>query len=204
MRRLYATTPTEQIAKHLGVRSSQIWQQAGKLGLRKSVDLIREMARERTSRPGHGSIRTRFQKGLVPANKGLKRPGWAPGRMAETQFKKGQKPQTWKPIGSERYSKDGYLQIKVTDTGYPPRDWVAVHNLLWIEKHGLIPPGHAAVAFKDGDKAHIVDDNLELISRAELMRRNTIHNRYPKEMVNTIMLLGAVKRKLREQCQKTQ
>jgi hypothetical protein len=39
---------------------------------------------------------------------------------------------------------------------------------------------------------------LELISRAELMRRNAIHNRYPEEMVRAIMMLGAVKRKLRE------
>lgn len=120
--------------------------------------------------------------------------------MRDTQFKKGQHPHTWRPIGAERYSKEGYLQRKVSDTGYPPRDWVAVHNLLWIEKQGPIPAGHA-VAFKDGDKTHIAEENLELISRAELMRRNTIH-RYPEELRDTIMLLGAVKRKVRENAEK--
>jgi DNA-binding CsgD family transcriptional regulator len=197
LRRMYEHSRTEEIAKVLGVTPAQIWREARRLNLRKDVEVIREMARERSARPDHGGAAHRFKKGQIPPNKGLRRPGYAPGRMATTQFKKGNRPQTWMPIGSTRFSKDGYLQRKVADTGYPPRDWVAVHNLLWIEKHGPIPPGHA-VAFRDGNKGNIVDDNLELVSRAELMRRNSIHNRYPKEVVNTIMLLGAVKRRLRE------
>jgi hypothetical protein len=40
-----------------------------------------------------------------------------------------------------------------------------------------------------------------MISRAELMRRNTIHN-YPPELRDNIMLLGAIKRKLRETSEK--
>ncbi|EMM6737362.1 HNH endonuclease, partial [Pseudomonas aeruginosa] len=40
-----------------------------------------------------------------------------------TRFKKGQKPHTWLPVGSTRISADGYLQRKISDTGYPPRDW---------------------------------------------------------------------------------
>lgn len=121
--------------------------------------------------------------------------------MRETQFKKGHKPQNWKPIYSTRLSKEGYLQMKMTDTGYPPRDWVAVHILIWEDKHGPIPPGYV-LAFKDGDKTHIALQNLELIARADLMRRNSIHYRYPREVVNTIMLLGVVKRRLRENAKK--
>jgi len=197
VRKFYVDIPTREICEHLGRSLSSVYSQAAKMGLRKSIECIAEEARQRCLQPDHGGRPTRFQKGLVPHNKGLRRPGWAPGRMRETQFRKGQKPHTWKPLYATRFSKDGYLQMKMSDTGYPPHDWVGVHILIWEDKHGPVPPGYAVV-FKDGDKTRIRLRNLELISRAELMRRNSIHNRYPKEMVDTIMLLGAVKRKLRE------
>jgi hypothetical protein len=115
--------------------------------------------------------------------------------VAQTQFKAGRKPQTWKPIGSTRISKDGYLQRKVSDTGYPPRDWVGVHVLTWEKAHGPVPPGHI-VAFKDRKKDNTVLENLELLSRRELMLRNTIHN-YPPELAAVIRMNGALRRKIR-------
>jgi hypothetical protein len=114
--------------------------------------------------------------------------------MKETQFKKGNHPHTWRPVGSFRFSKEGYLQQKVTDTGYPPKDWRAVHNLIWEDAHGPIPPLHA-VCFRDGDKSNIELENLELISRAELMRRNTVHN-LPKELVEVIQIKAAIKHRI--------
>jgi hypothetical protein len=120
---------------------------------------------------------------------------WSAGRMPETQFKPGARPHTWKPIGSTRVTNDGYLQRKISDTGYPPRDWVGVHILLWEEAHGPIPKGHALI-FKDRNKGNLCLENFELITRAELMRRNTIHN-YPPELVDVIRLGGALKRRLR-------
>lgn len=127
---------------------------------------------------------------MVPWNKGMK--GLQTGGR-ETQFKPGSRPHTWKPIGSER-TVDGYLQRKVTDTGYPPRDWQPVHVLLWVEHRGPVPAGHA-VRFKDGDRTHIAIDNLELISRAQLMRRNTLHN-LPPELVETIRARSALVRRI--------
>jgi hypothetical protein len=115
--------------------------------------------------------------------------------MAQTQFKAGRKPQTWKPIGSTRISKEGYLQSKVSDTGYPPRDWVGVHILAWQGAHGPIPAGYI-VAFKNGKKDNTSVENLELLSRRELMLRNTIHN-YPPELADVIRVNGALRRKIR-------
>lgn len=115
--------------------------------------------------------------------------------MAETQFKPGARPHTWKPLGSTRLTKEGYLQRKISDTGYPPRDWVGVHILMWEEEHGPVPAGFA-VAFKDRNKTNICPENLELISRRELMRRNTIHN-YPPELADVIRLGAALRRRLR-------
>lgn len=128
-----------------------------------------------------------FEKGQKPWNAGMK--GWkAGGRASETQFKKGDKPHNWVPVGTERLL-DGYLQRKMTDTGYPPADWVEVHRLLWEEHQGPIPESHIVV-FKDGDRTHIALDNLELISRAENAIRNKLgFGAYPDELKPA---LGAV------------
>jgi HNH endonuclease len=138
----------------------------------------------------------RFRPGHVPANKGLRRPGWSSGRMRETQFKKGNKPHTWKPIGSTRLSKEGYLQRKISDTGYPPKDWVGVHIMMWEKVRGPVPKGFV-VCFKDRDKAHLELGNFELISRKELMQRNTIH-RLPAELAEVIRLSASLKRQIRK------
>ncbi|WKE65039.1 HNH endonuclease signature motif containing protein [Gallaecimonas kandeliae] len=132
-----------------------------------------------------------FEKGNSPHNAGVK--GWqAGGRSAETRFKKGDQPSNWAPIGSERLC-DGYLQRKMTDTGYPPADWVEVHRLLWEEHHGPIPDKHV-VTFKDGDKANITLDNLELISRAEHAMRNKMgFGSYPEELKPAVATLVKVK-----------
>jgi hypothetical protein len=39
----------------------------------------------------------------------------------------------------------------------------------WERLNGELPPGHA-LYFKDGNRLNTAVDNLELISRAELMR----------------------------------
>jgi hypothetical protein len=135
----------------------------------------------------------------MPANKGLRRPGWAPGRMKETQFKKGERRgvavRLYRPIGTERISKDGYLERKVNDDLPLQRWWRAVHLLVWEAAHGRVPKGHAIV-FRNGDKRDIRLDNLQCISRRELMARNTVHN-LPKPLAETIQLLGALNRQIR-------
>lgn len=187
LRSHYSNEPTATLAKTLKRSLTSVYQRAQILKLRKSAEWLR--------RGDNVGTAHRFLPGHVPANKGLRRPGWSRGRMAETQFKRGNKPQTWKPIGSTRYSKEGYLQRKVSDTGYPPRDWVGEHILMWTKVHGPVPRGFA-VCFRDGDKSHLSLDNFELISRRELMRRNSIH-RFPPELTDVIRLNGALKRRLR-------
>ena len=102
---------------------------------------------------------------------------------------------TWLPVGSTRVSADGYLQRKISDTGYP-RDWKSIHILLWEEHVGPIPTGHC-VCFKDNNKQNVVIDNLELITRAERMRRNSIH-RYPPELKSAIRVISKLKRTIQE------
>ena len=194
LRRLYPDTSTRALARQLGRSVSAVYGMAATFGLRKSDAYLASPDACRLRRGDNVGAGTRFQRGHTPANKGIRRPGWSAGRMAETQFRPGNRPHTWRPIGSTRVN-DGYLQRKVSDTGYTPRDWICEHVLLWQERRGPIPTGHT-VAFKDKDRTNIVIENLELLSRRELMARNTVH-RLPKELADVIQLSGALKRKLR-------
>jgi len=202
IRRLYPDTKTERLALYLGRSVRATYNHAKLLGVRKSAAyLASEQASLLRRRPEIGEKR-RFKPGHATWNKGIKHPqGWAPGRMAQTQFKKGCRPQTWKPLGTTRLSKDGYLQRKVGETGHASKDWVGEHILIWERAHGPVPKGHAIV-FKDGDKTHIAEDNLALISRADLLRRNTVHN-LPKELALVIQLAGALRRKVRALSEQT-
>lgn len=211
IRRLYPDTETKSIAEQLGRTVSQVYQCAAKMGLHKSPEYLLSPAACRLRRGDNVGAQFRYPKGHVPANKGLRRPGWAPGRMSETQFRRGalsgKAAENWMPIGTIRQDTDGYLRIKVREhlpgehSGFGnTKVWPLLHRHNWEKEKGPIPAGYAVV-FKTRDRSNCAVENLELISRGELMRRNTIHN-YPPELKSTIMYLGALKRKVRERAEK--
>jgi hypothetical protein len=189
----YPDEPTQVLAAELGLSVHQIYAKAKRLGLSKSSEFLRSSLCGRLD--GKLGAEFRFSKGSVPWNKGLKGLP-SSGRMTQTQFKTGNKPGNWLPIGSLRTTPDGYLQRKITDTGYPPVDWKGVHVLLWEEHFGPVPTTHC-VCFKDENKSNIAIGNLELITRAERMRRNTIH-RYPEELKSAMRAISKLKRTIRE------
>lgn len=106
----------------------------------------------------------RFRRGRTPANKGKKRL-WQGG--VETQFKPGHMPNTYKPVGAERISSDGYAMVKVAD----PNKWRAKHVVMWEQVNGPVPLGHVVI-FANGNRLDINLDNLILISRRELVVLN--------------------------------
>ena len=106
----------------------------------------------------------RFEKGHARWNKGTK--GLTKANV--TSFKKGQKPHNYKPLGSERITKDGYCEIKVSDTG---RRWRPKHVLIYEKHHGKVPKG-SAVIFLDGNKRNFDIDNLYLVTRSQLAMLN--------------------------------
>jgi hypothetical protein len=211
VRKLYPDTSTVKIAERLNSTVELIYRLAARMGLSKSAAYLAsaEACRWRREQTP-AQIAHRFKPGQTPANKGVKRPGWSVGRMRETQFKPGERSgfaeTNWKPVGTIVADPEGFLRIKVRDRvnglpmGWHKSIWPLVHWREWEKYHGPIPAGHKVV-FKDGDRANCAIENLELISNAEMMRRNTIH-KLPKELVDTIMLLGAVKRKVRENAEK--
>ena len=179
MRELYPETGNRELAKILRRSEVAIFGKAGELGLRKSKKYLTSI---------------RFKKGHVPHNKGKQFP--PTGRSKETQFKKGNVPHCWKPIGTERIAKDGYIERKVSDTR-TRKDWVPVQNIVWMQAHGEIPKGHIVV-FRNRNKTDFRLENLELISRQENMRRNSIHTKYPLEIQQVVQLRGALNRQIRK------
>jgi hypothetical protein len=200
LRKEYPNAPSENLAKLFSTTKSAVYQRAERLGLRKSAEYMASPAACRLRRGDEVGKASRFQKGIVPHNKGLRRPGYSigRGRMSETTFKKGERrgtaAQNWKPIGTICPDTDGYLRKKVSEGvgGYGnQKAWEFVHIRTWIDANGPVPSGHAIV-FKDGINVQI--ENLECISRAELMRRNSIHARRSPEMKEAIYGLIQVKR----------
>lgn len=186
----YPHMQTKVIAAMLDRRVTTLYAMAKCLGLCKTPEFLASPASGRTC--GRQGIGTRFVKGQASWNRGKR------GYMGanRTSFKKGQMPHTWRPIGSERVNADGYRDRKMTDTGYPPRDWVGIHRLMWMEAYGPIRRGHSIV-FKNGDKTDLRLENLECLSRADLMKRNTVHN-LPKPLAQLVQLRGALMRQIRK------
>src|ERR1051325_5058359 len=91
LRARYPHESSAVLASDLHRQLSGIYQRARALRLRKTQTYLESPAACRLRRVGeeHPGRATQFKKGLVPANKGWRRPGWHRGRMKETQFKAG-------------------------------------------------------------------------------------------------------------------
>ena len=137
--KLYPGHTAKEISLVLDRAASAIHRKAAQLGLSKSDEFYASPKSGRTD--GKRGESGRFKKGMVPANKGLRRPGYSPGRMAKTQFKTGNAPHNTHPIGSYRLDKDGTLQRKINNNrGNNSVRWRSVHELIWIEANGPGPP----------------------------------------------------------------
>lgn len=190
MRRLYPHQPTEDVAEAIGRTLSATYQRARTLRLVKTVAYLNSPAAHRLD--GVKGMGTRFQPGQPSWNKGRHyQPG---GRAKLTQFKPGHMPHNWKPVGSTRINAEGYRDIKITDLRRGALDWRGIHRLNWMGVHGPIPRTHF-LRFKDGDRLNPLVENLELVTRAEHLRRN-YHDRYPLELKRLVQLRGALQRQI--------
>jgi HNH endonuclease len=200
LRAIYPHQSTASVAQRVRRSISSTNGRAKKLGLKKTAAYLASPAACRLRRGDHVGKRFWYPKGHVPANKGLRRPGWHAGRMRETQFKPGTRSgkagDHWMPIGSTRIA-DGYVYRKVADVLNVPYtvNWKLEHHLVWTAAHGPIPRGHVLI-FRNGDPTDVRLDNLELITRRALMARNTVHN-LPKPLAATVQLLGKLNQVIR-------
>lgn len=188
LRERYADELTEVLAGELGRSVSKVLAKANKMGLHKSEAFLAAHGQRLNGMQGQSS---RFKKGHTTWNKGMK--GLRLGGVG-TQFGKGHMPHNWVPIGTEQI-RDGYLYRKVTDTR-SRHDWKLVHVMLWEAHNGPVPEG-LILCFKDSNKQNIALENLELLTRAERMQRNTIH-RYPPALKDAIRTVAKLKRTIRK------
>jgi len=108
-------------------------------------------------------IDTRFKPGNTSWNKDIKTKGWEP-----TQFKKGNRPHNWVPVGSEAITSDGYLKVKIAE----PNIWKLKHTFVWEQYHGRPVPANHLIIFGDRNRDNFNIANLILITRRQLVTLN--------------------------------
>lgn len=163
VRKNYLVTPIKTLARECGVSQTKIRSFLQKEGL----TIPKETTEQR-------KIDSQLKKGNVPLNKGKKQSEWMSKESLEkvrkTQFKTGNVPHNANYDGHERISKDGYVEIRVSAGNYRLK-----HIVEWEKVNGTIPQGNV-LSCVDGNKENTEPTNWKMISRSELMKRNTRHN----------------------------
>lgn len=189
---MYADHCASEIAERLGRSVSGVYCQARAMGLKSPREKIVRLGKIGASHPK--AVASRFQKGHVPENKGKKMAPEVYEKVKGTMFQKGHAPVNHRPVGSERITRDGYVEIKVAEPG----KWRLKHRMVWEETNGPIPPGYN-IQFRNKNRQDLRLENLYLIARSEQMgTENSIHARYPEELKKVIRLKGAIKRQITE------
>ena len=118
----------------------------------------------------------RFEKGQTPHNKGKT---WAEyvspegqARSRATCFRKGEVRgaalKREQPVGSERVSKDGYVEVKVSEglQSRPNCNFRPKHHIVWEQANGYPVPPHTMIVFADHDKQNFDPPNLVAVPRS--------------------------------------
>lgn len=140
----------------------------------------KEIAYFRRNNKLNSGLTGQFKKGNVPHNKDKKQVEYmsqeAIEKTKETRFKIGNKPKNYRPVGSERITKDGYIEVKVAD----PNKWETKNKIIYKQYFGDIPKGHKVI-YADGNKLNndinnliLVSDNEELIMNKYKLRTENI------------------------------
>ena len=168
LKRRYADTKAEVIAKEIGCDLVVVYRKARQLNLKKSEQFLNSPASGRLTSGHVSGMNSRFKKGMPTWNKGKKIGSF--GRASETQFKKGHQPHNKQSVGTIlRVSQTPYFKIKIAE----PDRWEFLHRHNWEKTHGAIPEGFV-VWFRDANPENCAVENLECISRQELRGRITI------------------------------
>lgn len=142
-------------------------------------------------------IDSNFKAGHVPDNKGKKQIDYMTAEQIEktmhTRFQKGHVPGNALDVGTEvtrtdKRSGKTYVMIKVE--GNIKLMYKQIH--VWETHNKKKLPKGFNIVFKDGNNFNCNIENLECISNAELMKRNTIQ-RYPFELKQQMRKIGKLK-----------
>ena len=184
----YLSVPVKAIAKTLNRSGLFVNTRLRQLGLTIPKAIIEKRKKE-----------SRFQLGDEPFTKGKKLSDFmSPEAIANSKFhrfKKGIRPHNT----AER---DGVIRIRKSGSGRKSKwirikegEWQQFHYKIWEEKHGKIREG-MVIWFKDNNSMNCELDNMELITRKELLNRNFLQ--YPPELRESMQKLGKLKKLLKE------
>ncbi len=176
-----------------------------------NLHALRKRMGWRTGRTGQ------FEKGQVPTNKGKRCPEGVGGRhpnARRTQFKKGNRPHTYRGEGHESICpKDGYVIMVVAEvnpwSGAETRP-VHKHRYLWEKVNGPVPDGFCLKCL-DGDKTNTDPSNWICISRGVLPRLNggrasrvMAYDAAPDELKPAILAIAQIEHRAKEVARKEQ
>lgn len=173
MREVHQWTESEKEFLHRYVKDHTWKETADAFNRKFKCNLTKDAVKAAGGRYGIQTGRTGcFEKGHIPANKGTH--PQSIGRMAETQFKKGQTPVNHKPVGTvsirTNYKKEQkYVYEKVAE----PNIWRMKHVLEWERHNGPVPKGKIII-FADGNTLNTDISNLVMIDRSQ----NAVMNRW--------------------------
>lgn len=193
----YLKLPKKRMATMLNRSDTFVRRRLNVLGLVVPKELSEQFSKD-----------SRIQQGAVPPNKGKKQTDYMSAEAIEatkaTRFKKGQICQTEKQDGQVTVRHDEMKDGSIRDYKWiriGKSKWKMLHVYNWEKKHKRkVPKGHILV-FANGDSMNCNPSNLELITRAENMRRNTIH-RYPEELKSVIKLRSKLNKTIHNQTKK--
>ena len=155
----YHKIPTKRLASIIGKKYGSVRKRIDFLGLNLTAEMIQNFKEQ-----------SWLKKGSIPPNKGKKIPEHVKAKMQRTMFKKGNVPHNLVPIGTERITKDGYVEIKIYD-GKGNDNWDLKHRVIWRQHFGEIPHNHN-VQFKDGNRQNTAISNLYLITKQENLHKH--------------------------------
>lgn len=187
LRRLYADTGTAELAEMFGRSYSGVYGVASQMGLKKSPEYIKKLLEIEGEKLKVAGAKSRFKKGNIPPQKGKKPSEKVMAGLRKNMFRKGNIPHNVKHDGYERVNVDGYIEVRVSIGKYAQK-----HRLIWEQAYGKVPEGFI-VSFKDGNRLNCTLENLHLITRQDIMARNSYH-RLPGELKDAIRLVGKIKK----------
>lgn len=174
LRRFYPRGDVNAIAARIGVSVKKLYNHARQEGFKRDPELVLEKNRQLGKALADKDMGRRFVKGQVSHNTGRKMTEWMSAEKIErtkaTRFNKGNIPQNRVPIGYERITKDGYIEVKVAD-GKKNDNFELKQRLVWQEHNGPIPEG-CIIEFVDGDKRNFNINNLRCVTRVENLDAN--------------------------------
>jgi len=182
---MYPNNSAKKIAAVLETGDYVIYKKAERLGLKKSPEYLEKLNKEMGEQLTRSGTQSRFQKGQKPWCYGKKI--GTRGRAGETQCKKGQMPHNHLEVGEIR-KPGGYWKIKIAE----PNIWEFLHIHLWKKAHGEVPEG-MCIVFKDKNVDNCTIENLDCLTRGELLKGHSIHT-LPDELKNLYWTLGRLNR----------